>query len=60
MQTPTPPDAEPVSPRAESLIEYPCKFPIKVMGTKVDGLVMSADQLKSAVSIVEALQRPDC
>ena len=25
--------------RTESLIEYPCKFPIKVMGTKVDGLV---------------------
>jgi putative lipoic acid-binding regulatory protein len=39
MQTPTPPDAEPGNPRAESLIEYPCKFPIKVMGTKVDGLV---------------------
>jgi putative lipoic acid-binding regulatory protein len=39
MQTPTPPDAEPARPRAESLIEYPCKFPIKVMGTKVDGLV---------------------
>ena len=39
MQTPTPPDAAPGSPRAESLIEYPCKFPIKVMGTKADGLV---------------------
>ena len=35
MQTPTPPDAPP----AASLIEYPCKFPIKVMGRKVDGLV---------------------
>ncbi len=23
----------------ESLIEYPCRFPIKVMGTKVDGFV---------------------
>ena len=36
MQTPTPPtDKTP----AESLIEYPSKFPIKVMGLKVDGLV---------------------
>ena len=25
--------------RAESLIEYPCRFPVKVMGAKVDGLV---------------------
>ena len=25
--------------RKESLIEYPCLFPIKVMGVKVDGLV---------------------
>ena len=34
-----PPDAKPAAPRAESLIEYPCQFPIKVMGTKVEGLV---------------------
>ncbi len=26
-------------PRADSLIEYPSLFPIKVMGTKVDGFV---------------------
>ena len=26
-------------PRKESLIEYPSRFPIKVMGAKVDGLV---------------------
>ena len=39
MPTTTAPDDTPGSPRAESLIEYPCKFPIKVMGTKVDGLV---------------------
>jgi putative lipoic acid-binding regulatory protein len=25
--------------RSDSLIEYPCRFPIKVMGAKVDGLV---------------------
>ena len=24
-------------PRKESLIEYPCSFPIKVMGARVDG-----------------------
>ena len=34
MNTPTPPTS-----RADSLIEYPCAFPIKVMGVKVDGLV---------------------
>lgn len=32
----TEPDGE---PRAKSLIEYPCRFPVKVMGAKVDGLV---------------------
>lgn len=26
-------------PRRDSLIEYPCRFPIKVMGAKVDGFV---------------------
>ncbi len=25
--------------RTESLIEYPCQFPIKVMGARVDGFV---------------------
>lgn len=35
-EAPTPPSA---TPPVESLIEYPCKFPIKVMGEKVDGLV---------------------
>jgi hypothetical protein len=29
----------PDTTRAESLIEYPCKFPIKVMGLRVEGLV---------------------
>ncbi|WP_394755975.1 YbeD family protein [Rhodoferax sp.] len=29
----------PPAPGAESLITYPSLFPIKVMGTKVDGLV---------------------
>jgi uncharacterized protein len=39
MPTTHAPDDTPGSLRAESLIEYPSKFPIKVMGTKVDGLV---------------------
>jgi len=39
MSTSEPHDDKPAAPRAESLIEYPCKFPIKVMGTRVDGLV---------------------
>jgi len=30
---------------AESLIEYPCRFPIKVMGLKVDGLVHAITQV---------------
>ena len=37
MNTPTPPN--PPGARADSLIEYPCRVPIKVMGAKVDGLV---------------------
>jgi len=29
----------PHNPRTDTLIEYPCRFPIKVMGAKVDGFV---------------------
>jgi len=36
MHTPAAPEGKPES---ESLIEYPCQFPIKVMGNKVEGLV---------------------
>jgi putative lipoic acid-binding regulatory protein len=36
MQTPAAPEGKPES---ESLINYPCLFPIKVMGERVDGLV---------------------
>ena len=41
MSTPTPPGAPdtPIDARKDSLIEYPSKFPIKVMGAKVDGFV---------------------
>ena len=33
------PPTPPADPRKESLIEYPSRFPIKVMGAKVDGFV---------------------
>jgi putative lipoic acid-binding regulatory protein len=39
MSTPEAPNDKTGAKRTESLIEYPCKFPIKVMGTKVEGLV---------------------
>lgn len=38
MTTPTPAPAA-QDPRKDSLIEYPSRFPIKVMGAKVDGFV---------------------
>ena len=37
----------PVTSRADSLIEYPCDFPIKVMGRRVD------DFAQTVVSIVQ-------
>ena len=37
MTAPTPSPAN--DPRKESLIEYPSKFPIKVMGAKAEGFV---------------------
>ena len=39
MNSTTPPSTPAGKSRAESLIEYPCRFPIKVMGAKVNGLV---------------------
>ena len=35
MSPPAPPGGD---SRTDSLIEYPCRFPVKVMGVKVDGL----------------------
>lgn len=32
-------------PRKDSLIEYPSRFPIKVMGAKVDGFVRAVTEL---------------
>jgi hypothetical protein len=37
--TPTPASTPENDPRKDSLIEYPSRFPIKVMGAKVDGFV---------------------
>lgn len=34
-----PPTPAPADPRKDSLIEYPSRFPIKVMGVKADGFV---------------------
>lgn len=39
MSSPATPPTPSGPSRTESLIEYPSKFPIKVMGNKVDGLV---------------------
>jgi uncharacterized protein len=38
MSTPSP-SSTPNDPSKDSLIEYPSRFPIKVMGAKVDGFV---------------------
>ena len=35
----TPPSPKSEASRADSLIEYPCRFPIKVMGERVEGFV---------------------
>jgi putative lipoic acid-binding regulatory protein len=39
MMTHSIPQPNPAEPREESLIVYPSRFPIKVMGVKVDGFV---------------------
>jgi hypothetical protein len=36
---------QPLDPRRDSLIEYPCVFPIKVMGLNVDGFVHAISEL---------------
>ena len=45
MHTPPAPESKPES---ESLIEYPCLFPIKVMGNKVEGLVHAITVIATA------------
>lgn len=39
------PDGQANDPRKDSLIEYPSKFPIKVMGAKADGFVHAVTAL---------------
>lgn len=39
MTNPNVPPSQPKDPQQPSLIEYPSRFPIKVMGAKVDGFV---------------------
>lgn len=39
--SPGPRDTAPSDPRRDTLIDYPCDFPIKVMGRKVDGFVLA-------------------
>lgn len=38
-------DTQPTDPRKDSLIEYPSRFPIKVMGAKLDGFVNAVTEL---------------
>ena len=44
MNEPIAPDAS-GDPNKDSLIEYPSRFPIKVMGAKVDGFVHAMTQI---------------
>lgn len=39
MSQPPSPTAPGSNPRTDTLIEYPCQFPIKIMGAKADGFV---------------------
>ncbi len=45
MTTPPPAPAPSTDPRKDSLIEYPSRFPIKVMGVKADGFVHAITEL---------------
>lgn len=42
------PPPQPGQSRAESLIEYPCRFPIKVMGERVEGFVHAVTTVAKA------------
>ena len=39
------PNDKPIDARKDSLIDYPSKFPIKVMGAKADGFVHAITQI---------------
>lgn len=36
------------NPRTDTLIEYPCQFPIKIMGAKTDGFVHAVTTIAHA------------
>ena len=42
---PNPPDTPAIDARRDSLIDYPSRFPVKVMGAKVDGFVHAMAQI---------------
>ncbi len=44
----TTPSSSPGGARTDTLIEYPCRFPIKVMGARVDGFVHAVTQVAQA------------
>jgi putative lipoic acid-binding regulatory protein len=43
-----PPTESPAEPQPASLIEYPCQFPVKVMGANADGFVQAITQVARA------------
>ncbi len=57
-----PPGAPPPIPPEQSLIEYPCPFPIKVMGAQVEGyleaMVSVALQFDPGFDVASVEQRP--
>ncbi len=48
MTVPAPAPSNGTDPRAVSLIEYPSRFPVKIMGAKVDGFVHAMTQIAHA------------
>jgi len=45
-------------PAEESLIEYPCRFPIKVMGVNADGFVHAVTEIARRFDPAEIELRP--
>ena len=43
--SPPPRDSTTPDPRRDSLIDYPCAFPIKVMGLKVEGFELAMTEI---------------
>ena len=43
--SPDPRSANTPAPRRDSLIDYPCPFPIKVMGLKVEGFEVAMSEI---------------